>query len=145
MDITSGVSPEYGFEGTIKPSEAIRRLLEAGVDIRQITMSSDANGCMAVYDSQGYCTGLCAASADTLYKEFRSLVKEEQIPMETALQVVTSSPAAAIGMYPQKGCLAEGADGDVVLLDPELAIRQVYAKGRLAVKDGQVLLKGAFE
>ncbi|HJC66589.1 MAG: beta-aspartyl-peptidase [Lachnospiraceae bacterium] len=145
VDVTSGVSPEYGFEGTIKPSQAIRRLLEAGVDVRQITMSSDANGCMAVYDSQGNCTGLCAASADTLYKEFCSLVSEEKIPMETALQVVTSSPAAAIGMYPQKGHLAEGGDGDLILLDQDLSIRQVYAMGRLAVKEGQVLLKGAFE
>ena len=108
-------------------------------------MSSDANGCMAVYDSQGNCTGLCAASADTLYKEFCSLVSEEKIPMETALQVVTSSPAAAIGMYPQKGHLAEGGDGDLILLDQDLSIRQVYAMGRLAVKEGQVLLKGAFE
>ena len=44
IDITSGIAPEYGFEGTIKPSEAIRRCLDAGVDPRQVTMSSDANG-----------------------------------------------------------------------------------------------------
>ena len=33
----------------------------------------------------------------------------------------------------------------MILLDQDLSIRQVYAMGRLAVKEGQVLLKGAFE
>ena len=97
IDITSGIAPEYGFEGTIKPSEAIRRCLDAGVDPRQVTMSSDANGCMAVYDSQGNYAGLCVTTVETIHKEFKSLVQDEGIPMETALLFVTASPAAAIG------------------------------------------------
>ena len=145
IDITSGIAPEYGFEGTIKPSEAIRRCLDAGVDPRQVTMSSDANGCMAVYDSQGNYAGLCVTTVETIHKEFKSLVQDEGIPMETALLFVTSSPAAAIGMYPQKGHLAEGADGDLILMDSQLSIRQVYAKGKLAAKDGISALHGAFE
>ena len=145
IDITSGIAPEYGFEGTIKPSEAIRRCLDAGVDPRQVTMSSDANGCMAVYDSQGNYAGLCVTTVETIHKEFKSLVQDEGIPMETALLFVTSSPAAAIGMYPQKGHLAEGADGDLILMDSRLSIRQVYAKGKLAAKDGISALHGAFE
>ena len=145
IDITSGIAPEYGFEGTIKPSEAIRRCLDAGVDPRQVTMSSDANGCMAVYDSQGNYAGLCVTTVETIHKEFKSLVQDEGIPMETALLFVTSSPAAAIGMYPQKGHLAEGADGDLILMDSRLSIRQVYAKGKLAARDGVSVLHGAFE
>ena len=65
--------------------------------------------------------------------------------METALQVITASPAAAIGMYPQKGQLSVGSDADLVLMDSDLSIRQVYAMGRLAAKDGISILKGAFE
>ena len=145
VDITSGIAPEYGFEGTIKPSKAIRRLLEAGVDVRQITMSSDANRCMAVYDRQGNYAGLCVTTVETIHKEFCCLVKEESIPMETALQFITTSPAAAIGMYPQKGQLAVGADADLVLMDSDLSIRKVYAMGRLAAEDGVSILKGAFE
>lgn len=145
VDITSGIAPEYGFEGTIKPSRAIRRLLDAGVDIRHITMSSDANGCMAVYDSQGNYAGLCVTTVETIHKELKSLVSEEQIPLEIALQAVTSSPAAAIGMYPAKGRIAEGSDADLVLMDENLSIRQVYAMGKPAAKDGISILKGAFE
>ena len=48
-------------------------------------------------------------------------------------------------MYPQKGHLAEGADGDLILMDSRLSIRQVYAKGKLAAKDGISALHGAFE
>ena len=119
IDITSGIAPEYGFEGTIKPSDAIRRCLENGVDIRNVTMSSDANGSMAVYDAEGRFVGLCVTTVETMHKEFRDLALTKEMPLETALRPVTSSPAAAIGMYPAKGALEPGSDADVVVWDPE--------------------------
>ena len=145
IDITSGIAPEYGFEGTIKPSDAIRRCLENGVDIRNVTMSSDANGSMAVYDAEGRFVGLCVTTVETMHKEFRDLALTKEIPLETALRPVTSSPAAAIGMYPAKGCVREGSDADLIIMDKDLSILKVFAMGKLAADGGEALLKGAFE
>ena len=145
IDITSGIAPEYGFEGTIKPSVAIRRCLENGVDIRNVTMSSDANGSMAVYDAEGRFVGLCVTTVETMHKEFRDLALTKDIPLETALRPVTSSPAAAIGMYPAKGCVREGSDADLIIMDKDLSILKVFAMGKLAADGGEALLKGAFE
>ena len=145
IDITSGIAPEYGFEGTIKPSVAIRRCLENGVDIRNVTMSSDANGSMAVYDAEGRFVGLCVTTVETMHKEFRDLARTKEMPLETALRPVTSSPAAAIGMYPAKGCVREGSDADRIIKDKDLAILKVFAMGKLAADGGEALLKGAFE
>ena len=145
IDITSGIAPEYGFEGTIKPSDAIRRCLENGVDIRNVTMSSDANGSMAVYDAEGRFVGLCVTTVETMHKEFRDLARTKDMPLETALRPVTSSPAAAIGMYPAKGCVREGSDADLIIMDKDLSILKVFAMGKLAADGGVALLKGAFE
>lgn len=145
IDITSGIAPEYGFEGTIKPSVAIRRCLENGVDVRNVTMSSDANGSMAVYDADGRFAGLCVTTVETMHKEFRDLARTKGVTLETALRPVTSSPAAAIGMYPRKGCVAEGSDADLIIMDKDLSILKVFAMGRLAADEGGALLKGAFE
>lgn len=145
IDITSGIAPEYGFEGTIKPSVTIRRCLENGVDIRNVTMSSDANGSMAVYDAEGRFVGLCVTTVETMHKEFRDLALTKDMPLETALRPVTSSPAAAIGMYPAKGCVREGSDADLIIMDKDLSILKVFAMGKLAADGGEALLKGAFE
>ena len=145
IDITSGIAPEYGFEGTIKPSDAIRRCLENGVDIKNVTMSSDANGSMAVYDAEGRFVGLCVTTVETMHKEFRDLALTKDMPLETALRPVTSSPAAAIGMYPAKGCVREGSDADLIIMDKDLSILKVFAMGKLAADGGEALLKGAFE
>lgn len=145
IDITSGIAPEYGFEGTIKPSVAIRRCLENGVDVRNVTMSSDANGSMAVYDAEGRFVGLCVTTVETMHKEFRDLALTKDMPLETALRPVTSSPAAAIGMYPAKGCVREGSDADLIIMDKDLSILKVFAMGKLAADGGEELLKGAFE
>lgn len=145
IDITSGIAPEYGFEGTIKPSEAVVRCLENGVKIQNVTMSSDANGSMAVYDEEGRFAGLCVTTVETMHKEFRELARTKGVTLETALRPVTSSPAAAIGMYPQKGCVAEGADADLIIMDKDLSIRRVFAMGVPAADESGALLKGAFE
>ena len=145
IDITSGIAPEGGFGGAVKPSDAVVRCLENGVKIQNVTMSSDANGSMAVYDEEGRFAGLCVTTVETMHKEFRELARTKGVTLETALRPVTSSPAAAIGMYPQKGCVAEGADADLIIMDKDLSIRRVFAMGVPAADESGALLKGAFE
>lgn len=145
IDITSGIAPEGGFGGAVKPSDAVVRCLENGVKIQNVTMSSDANGSMAVYDADGRFAGLCVTTVETMHKEFLDLARTKGVTLETALRPVTSSPAAAIGMYPRKGCVEEGSDADLIIMDKDLSILKVFAMGRLAADEGGALLKGAFE
>jgi len=72
-------------------------------------------------------------------------VRREQVPLGTALQVVTASPARILKLR-GKGQLVAGADADIVLLEPEtLEIHAVIAKGRWLMKDRETLVKGTFE
>ncbi|MFC4506173.1 MULTISPECIES: N-acetylglucosamine-6-phosphate deacetylase [Streptomyces] len=51
-------------------------------------------------------------------------------PIEDVLTMATATPARAAGLYPRKGSLLPGADGDVVMLDTDLNVRRVVLAGR---------------
>lgn len=144
IDFTSGISDEEGFPGAVKPSRCIAECVKEGVPLANITISSDANGSMALYEN-GVFVRLLVTKADTLLSEFRDLVLREGIPLETALTFVTSNVAEAIGLYPQKGAVAEGADADFVLLTEKIEISAVIAKGKIVLRDGKPLIRGTFQ
>lgn len=145
MDITSGIAPEIGFDTSISPAKALKMALEAGVPLEQITMSSDANGCMAEYDAAGNFKRLLATSVDSLHQEFRAAVLEHGVPLPDALSIITKNVAKAIGVSSDKGELREDADADFVVLNKNLDIELVFCRGKKAFENGEVLMKGAFE
>lgn len=49
---------------------------------------------------------------------FSEGVMAGRITLEQMVQVVSANPARIYGLYPQKGSLQPGADGDLIILDP---------------------------
>ena len=75
----------------------------------------------------------------------RDAVLNEGVPLELALRAVTANPAALLKLE-RKGRIGEEMDGDLVLLDEKnWEISEVFAKGRLMISEGKVLVKGTFE
>ena len=66
-------------------------------------------------------------------------------PLEDALQLLTSTPAVLLGKEGIKGCVAEGADADLLVLDENLNINSLFARGKVAVWEQEVKMKGRFE
>lgn len=73
-----------------------------------------------------------------------ALVKEQDMTLADALVPFTRSVAKFLGLE-TKGEIAVGKDADFVVLTPDLAIHQVYARGRLMVQEGNACVKGTFE
>lgn len=145
IDMTSGVSPGAGADKSVKASRAIKYCLEQGVAIDRITMSSDGNGSMPLFDEKGGIQRLLVAELDSLYTEFKSLILEEKVNLSDALKVITQNPAQSLKLYPRKGSLQVGGDADIVVLDQDLNIEYVFARGQCMVKQGQAVVKGNFE
>lgn len=146
VDLTSSTTPSFIEAGEIKCSKALKQLLDAGIPAERISFSSDAQGSLPDFDENGNYMGLSIGRPSSLWPEVRDAVTEEGIPLETALQVITSSPADHHKLPCRKGHIETGADADMVLLgDGSLDIRTVIARGQVMVKDGKPVVFGTFE
>ena len=142
LDITTSISAAASSRP--QPAEAVRTCLEAGTPLDRITLSSDGNGSMPAFNRKGELTGLVAASPRSLYEALCEIVRTGVLPLPDALRLVTTNPAASLKL-PRKGRIVPGGDADIVVLDADLTIRHVFAKGRCLVKDGQAVVRGTFE
>lgn len=145
MDITSSVSPESGSSHSVKSSEAVKQALEAGVNIENITMSSDGNGSMPIFDEAGNNIGVGVASQISILNEFRDMVQKENIAITDAVKIITSNIAKFTKLYPRKGCLANNSDADILVLDKDLQLQHVWARGTHMVENGKPIVFGTFE
>ena len=145
VDFTTSTVPAFLEEGEVKCSHALRRMLDAGVDPSRITFTSDGQGSLPEFDAQGRLRGLSVGRVTSLFQSVREAVQDEQVPLDTALAVVTANPARNLKLR-GKGELTPGADADLVLLEPAtLEIRSVMARGQWLMRDGQPLVRGTFE
>lgn len=145
MDVTSSVSPESGSSHSVKSSEAVKQALEAGVNIENITMSSDGNGSMPIFDEAGNNIGVGVASQISILNEFRDMVQKENIAITDAIKIITSNTAKFTKLYPRKGCLANNSDADILVLDKDLQLQHVWARGTHMVENGKPIVFGTFE
>jgi beta-aspartyl-dipeptidase (metallo-type) len=145
VDFTTSTTKQFIEEGEVKCSAGLKRMLDAGVPIEHITFTSDAQGSLPAFNERGEFTGLRIGKVNSLYKEVRDAVLHEGIPLETALQTITSNPAQVLKLK-EKGVLAEGLHADLVLLNKDdLNIDSVIALGQVMVQDGKAVIKGTFE
>ncbi|MCT4564893.1 MAG: beta-aspartyl-peptidase [Maledivibacter sp.] len=143
IDITS--CGELNEGKPMKPSKAVAQCIARGVPVENITMSSDGNGSMPRFDSEGNIIGLGIGSLNSQCAAFKAMVKKEGLDISTALKVITSNVAKLLEIYPVKGCIKVGSDADIVLMDEELNINMVIAKGKKMMEKGKVIVKGTFE
>jgi beta-aspartyl-dipeptidase (metallo-type) len=145
VDFTTSTLPSYLADGEVPCAQALRRMLEAGVDPGHITFTSDGQGSLPNWDRTGRLKDISMGRVTSLFQAVRQAVLEEGIPLETALRVITANPARILKLK-AKGRLAPGMDADIVLVAPkDLEVRTVIAKGRVLMKSGKPQAKGLFE
>lgn len=145
IDLTTSSDPDFLEPEEVKASTGFGMALKAGVSSDHITFSSDGQGSLPIFSPDGTFLGLGVGKVTSLYREMRDGVLMENLPLSVALKPVTINPARLLKL-PQKGCIKEGKDADLVLADEEtLEIDTVIAMGKLMLCHGQILEKGTFE
>lgn len=145
IDFTTSTTAYDLQHGEVAAAEALARALQAGVPTMNLTLSSDGNASLPIYNDDGELVGLEVGKVQSLYQVARQAVLEYQVPLTDAIAAITAAPASVLGLK-HKGHIAKGLDADLVLLHKtDLTIRDVFAKGRQLVKNGQALVKGTFE
>ena len=134
------------FEEKIKELAAsLRAAKEPGVPMDKVTISSDGQGSWSNYDAAGNLTEMGVSSVDTMYRQVVYQVQNENMSLEEALSLGTRNVAKALEVYPKKGAVHVGSDADVRVLNGDLSMNTVIARGSLMMQDGVLLKKGTYE
>ena len=123
-------------------ADAVRAALDAGVPLENITMSSDGHGSMPRFNEKGEMVGLGIGKIDCDLECVRKLASE--IGLADALRPMTTTVARALGL-PGKGEVKEGFDADLLIMNEKLDPTWVFMQGRVAMREGEVVMKGMFE
>jgi beta-aspartyl-dipeptidase (metallo-type) len=133
VDLTTSTTPDFIAAGEVPASLALKELLAAGVSIERISLSSDGQASLPLFDAQGQLISMGIASLSSLSESLGEAVHQHGIALETALCTITKTPANNWGLK-QKGRIEVGADADVLLLDADtlnplttIARGQVYS------------------
>jgi beta-aspartyl-dipeptidase (metallo-type) len=143
VDLTASSYP-YDMENEIKPSKAIGLLMQAGIPIEHITITSDGNGSLPNFDAKGQLISIDMGYPKSIFTELKDAVVQENLPLETALKVVTSNVADILKLK-SKGRIDTGKDADLVILDTNFNISDVIARGQLFTHNYKQLKKGTYE
>jgi beta-aspartyl-dipeptidase (metallo-type) len=124
-------------------ADALMRYLDSGAPDERITISSDAGGCLPVFDTEGHVCRMGVGESGALLETLNDVLKRG-VPLERALPAFTSNPARLLRL-PAKGRIQVGADADLVALDVAGAVHDVIAGGVVHVRDGHIEHRGTFE
>ena len=112
----------------VRVCNGMKRMLDAGVNPNRITISSDGQGSLPIYNKQGEFLGMGVGQSSCLLKEVKECVERTDIPLEIALSAITSNPAEILNLK-GKGKIEEGYDADLCILDQSMQVMEVIAKG----------------
>lgn len=137
IDITTGGGNYMG-----SAADAVRAALADGVPFDRITLSSDGHGSMPRFNEAGEMVGLGIGSIMCDIETIREL--KDELGVEKAFTPMTKTVAGALGLE-TKGGIAVGKDADLLFLTKDFEPEWVFMMGKVAMRQGEVVMKGAFE
>ena len=72
-----------------------------------------------------------AGSVCTADRLVRTMVKLAEVPLADAVMMMSTTPAAILGLQDSKGSIAEGLDADIVLFDEDINIDKTIIAGKV--------------
>ncbi len=124
IDLTTCIRPPER-PGAVKPSTGLKRYLEAGGPLEEITFSSDGNASRVLANG-----AVDYTRVGDLLGELRDCVQKEGIPLPQALAVATSNVADRLGIAEGRGSLREGFFADLAFFTENLELTDLMGGGR---------------
>lgn len=141
IDITA--FPVEDGEDAWSAADALVKYLESGAPRDRVTVSSDAGGCLPCFDAEGRVASMDVGHSGALLETIDELLGRG-VALEDLLPAFTSNVAALLRL-PGKGRIEAGADADLVALDGDNAVADVFALGIPHVTNGALARRGTFE
>lgn len=141
IDLTAGCDD---FAPQLQVPSVLIGLHERGLLNERVTVTSDGNGSLPQYNDKGVLVGMGVGSVRVLWRDIREAILHYEIPMEAGLRTITANPAHIL-KFDHKGRIKLGNDADLVVLNKDLTIDQVWAKGRIMIRDRKPVVFGRYE
>lgn len=132
IDFTTSADLDAKEDDPHHPYHMIKKALKAGVSLENMTFSSDAQGSLPIFNAKRECIGMGIGQAKSLFDNVKKLVENQVLPLEKALKLVTTNVQEIYGLK-NKGKIEIGYDADLVMLDQQLTITDVFVLGNHAL------------
>jgi beta-aspartyl-dipeptidase (metallo-type) len=142
VDITVGPEPVPP-DQEVSLEDAIARFQEKGLPFGRMMISSDSNGSLPVFDESGRLVRLTIATEKDFFRKFGDILRKGLLPPETAARLFSTNAAEFYKLL-NKGRLEPGRDGDLIVLDGDLGLSDVFARGKRMMAGGRLLARGTF-
>ena len=142
VDITVGPEPVPP-DPEVSLEDCIARFREKGLPFGRLMLSSDSNGSIPVFDESGRLVRLTIATEKDLFRKFGDILRKGLLPPETAARLFSTN-AAEFYKLGNKGRIGPGRDADLVVLDGDLGLSDVFARGKRMIAGGRLLVRGTF-
>lgn len=143
IDLTADLDPNPPEGGHLSIAAAIRSCKDKNAPLTNITVSSDANGSLPVFDKEGKLTGLTIATQKSLLVNFKFLIQEQILDIPGTIRLFSTN-AATFYHFKHKGEIKMGNDADLVFLDDNWDLSGSISRGQTMMWDGELLAKGTF-
>jgi beta-aspartyl-dipeptidase (metallo-type) len=143
IDVTVGEDPDPERDPEVSLEDCVALFVEKGLPLERLTASSDSNGSLPVFDEEGNLVRLAVATERDFFRKFRDLVVKKILPPESAVRLFSTN-AAEFYKLEGKGRLAQGSDADLILLDRDFELTDVFSRGKRLMADGHLLVRGTF-
>ncbi len=143
VDVTIGPDPDPATEPDVAFETALTAFMDKGLPLEHITASSDANGSVPVFDKAGRLLCLGAATEGHMFRKFSDIVRKGLLGPDRAVRLFSTNAAVFYG-FRDKGRLAEGLDADLLLVDGDFRLTDVFARGKRMMAGGRVTARGTF-
>jgi beta-aspartyl-dipeptidase (metallo-type) len=142
VDLTAAQDPASN-EGQISVAKSIKLCQEKSAPLDHITVSSDGNGSMPIFDDKGRLAGLTIATQKSLWTNFRYMIEQNVLSLEDCIRLFSTTPAVFYKLK-QKGEIRPGMDADLLVLDKDLNLTNSYAMGKKMMDEGKLLVTSTF-
>ncbi len=128
----------------IPADKAWTKMMQGGLDMSRVTVSSDGGGCLPLFNDHGEITHMDVGSPSELAILLRRMLDSGHVTLEQFLPSLTLNVASLLRLS-RKGQIKVGNDADLVVLDSAHQVSSVMALGEWHRVDGAQVRFGQFE
>lgn len=114
--------------------------LDKGIELERISISSDNYGSQPVFNDKNELVSFSYSNRPVLLECLKDLL-EQGLELSKAIRFFTTNVASRLGLEGSKGRVEVGYDADLLVLDNDMNLERVFARGVEVVVHDQCLIE----